>query len=73
MLEIEELSLHETATPCLALSTRIQETVERGIKLQADASRSFSATRLPIWWFYGSVALELAGGFMGSLICMLRQ
>jgi len=73
LLEIEESSMHESAAPCLVLSTRIQETVEHGIRLQVQGSRSFSAARLPIWWFYGSVGFGLTCGFAVSLIAMLRQ
>lgn len=71
LLEVEELSRQKLPIPGLVLSTRIEETAERGIARSIEGRPSFGAARLPLWWFYGSVCLGLLIGLVMSIIGIL--
>ena len=73
LLEIEELSRKDQTIPGLALSTRIEETVERGINLSVEGRPSFGGARLPLWLFYGSVGFGLLLGFLVSLMEIMTR
>jgi hypothetical protein len=68
LLEIEGLSRNSQPLTGLALSTRIEQIVEKGIPATMNGGPGFGRTRLPIWWFYGSVSLGLLTG-LGLSIC----
>jgi len=68
LLEIEELSRENKPASGLALSTRIEETAERGISLSIEGRPCFGGGRLPIWWFYGSVCFGLLAGLLLSIV-----
>jgi hypothetical protein len=72
LLEVEELSGKSQPLPSLVLSTRIEETAERGITRSIEGKPCFGAARLPLWLFYGSVCLGLFIGLVMSIIGMLK-
>jgi hypothetical protein len=73
LLEIEQLSKQDQPAPVLALSTRIEETVERGIHLSVEGRATFGGARLPLWLFYGSVGFGLFIGFLVSVLEILSK
>ena len=73
LLETEELSRQTKPLPGLVLSTRIEETAERGVKGSAAGEHVFSGGRLTIWLFYGSVCLGLLTGLSVSLFELLKS
>jgi hypothetical protein len=73
LLEIEELSRQSKPLSGLALSTRIEETAERGINRTMGSSLCFRGGRLSVWWFYGSVCFGLLSGLLISIIVILSK
>lgn len=71
LLEIEELSCASRPVSGLTLSTRIEETAERGITRSIQGRPCFGAARLPLWWFYGTVCVGLLTGLIMSIAGML--
>jgi hypothetical protein len=55
------------------LSTRIEETAERGISRSLEGRTCFGGGRMPVWWFYGSVFFGLLTGLVASVIGMLAK
>lgn len=73
LLEIEALSRNNKPLTGLALSTRIEETAERGIEKAPGENTCFAGGRLTVWCFYGSVCLGLLTGLGISLLNMLKS
>jgi hypothetical protein len=73
LLEIEEASRASKPASGLVLSTRIEETAERGITLTVAGKPCFGGGRLPIWWFYGSVGFGLLCGLIISIVGMVSN
>lgn len=69
LLELEELSRENRRLPGLVLSTRIEDTAERGIR----ASVVSGGGRLAIWWFYGTVSFGLLLGLVLSVVGLLGK
>ena len=73
LLEIEELSRDNRPLAGLTLSTRIEETAERGIGQGPGENTCFAGGRLTVWCFYASVCLGLLTGLGISLLNMLKS